>query len=126
MSGFSIQIVVNFDKIPQLLSNLNLKPPEIIEHLGKQTVELAQGFVAVDTGTLHDSIYCVMEAPTTAVIFPNPDALNSDSNRYVGDYMLPQEFGTDKMAAHPFMTPAAEAIAPVCLSPETWMPIVAI
>ena len=126
MSGFLIEIKVNFNKIPQLLSNLEMKPPEIIETLGKQTLAIARSYVAKDTYTLHDSITNVMESPLTTVVYVDEGFYNARENRYVGDYMLPQEFGTYKMAAHPFFTPAAEEISPIVMAVTTWTPIVAI
>ena len=59
----------------------------------------AKAFAPVDTGTLQGSIGSDI-APIRAVVGPTVE------------YAPYQEFGTYKMAPHPFMAPAADAVEP--------------
>ena len=54
----------------------------------------------VKTGTLRRSIHTEMTGPTTAHVFPDVA------------YGVYVEYGTHRMAARPYLTPAAEAARP--------------
>jgi HK97 gp10 family phage protein len=58
---------------------------------------------AVDTGTLLNSLTSELEGPGTAVVYTNVE------------YASYLEYGTSRMAARPFLTPAVEAVRPAFL-----------
>lgn len=63
---------------------------------GEMVKGAARGLAPVDTGRLRNSINSTVEG-NTAIVGTNVE------------YAIYQEFGTYKMAAHPFMAPALEA-----------------
>ena len=122
---YTIEIVVDISGLMRLQGNLETKPRGILESIGDEAVITAQGLVAVDTGALRDSIHKETISDLEVDVMPSGVA-NYRNGRPVELYSLPQEFGTYKMAAHPFFTPMAEKMAAKFLSPSTWMPIFAI
>jgi HK97 gp10 family phage protein len=72
-----------------------------VERAADRIVDTAQGLVPVDTGALRDSIRAEPVAPTHwQVIAGGGDV----------DYAIFVEYGTSKMAAQPFLTPASRQV----------------
>jgi HK97 gp10 family phage protein len=90
----SIEIV--YDHFPQLAARL----PEAVRTIVQETIfaieTTAKIRVAVDTGALRASIISEMTDETAGQVATNIE------------YAPYQEYGTSKMAATPYMTPAAE------------------
>jgi HK97 gp10 family phage protein len=98
--------------LEKIIVNCDSKPPVIVREFGLEVEGLAKGFSPIDTGWLRSSLQSFMIAKAIARI-------QSDAN-----YDIYQEFGTYKMAAHPFLTPAIEQVAGRFLSPATWSPLI--
>ena len=108
----TINIKTDTAGFEKIIVNCDSKTPEIVRAFGFAIEGMAKTFAPVDTGWLRDSIQTTMIEPTLARV-------QSDAN-----YDIYQELGTYKMAAHPFLAPAAESIAGQFLSPETWRPLI--
>lgn len=94
-------VTVRFNKVPQLSGNLRKLAAETVEGAALQTEAIAKPLAPVDTGFLRSSIQAQKG--------------DSDLTWEVGvgaEYGLFQEFGTYKMPAHPFITPAVEIVRP--------------
>jgi HK97 gp10 family phage protein len=90
-------IVIEYDKFPELAARLPKAVGEIVQEtiLGIETQ--AKIKVPVDTGALRASIQSEMTGETSGQVATNIE------------YAPYQEYGTSRMAATPYMTPAAEA-----------------
>jgi HK97 gp10 family phage protein len=75
------------------------KVKRIVSATGKQVEGKAKIKAPVDTAALRNSILSEMVAEFTAHVGPHVE------------YAIYQEFGTYKMAAHPFLVPAVEETA---------------
>lgn len=97
--NISVSIQVKDNRIPQLIAAY---PDMVSEVIRKATFDIereAKGICPVDTGTLRNSINSEVQDYTGVV------STNVDYAGYV-------EFGTYKMAAQPYMMPAAEIVGP--------------
>lgn len=107
----TINITTDTRGIEQIIANCDNVTPKIIEDYGGKTASAAKIFSPVDTGALMSSIDSTMISLLTARIQAHVE------------YDIYQELGTYKMAAHPFLAPAAELIAKEFLMPTTWRPL---
>jgi len=102
--GFDYTVrVEGLDQVNDMLRNLASKLPEkadrIIEDGAEQIFSLSQSLCPVDTGTLlasgsHNHTFLMSQV-----------GYNTEYAGYV-------EFGTSRMAAQPYLTPAVEAFIP--------------
>jgi HK97 gp10 family phage protein len=90
----TIEIV--YDKFPQLAARLPKAVREIVQETILGIESTAKIRCPVDTGALRASIQSEMTGDTSGVVGTNIE------------YAPFVEFGTSKMAAQPYMTPAAE------------------
>jgi HK97 gp10 family phage protein len=98
-TGVTVRIVKN--DLPKIPSALKAEVRAEISKAGHDIEAAAKEKVPVLTGTLRRSIHTLIEHDgMTAVIGPSVD------------YGLYVEFGTRRMAARPYMRPAAEAVYP--------------
>ena len=86
----SVEII---DNSPLFLEALHQRIPTALEAVGQKAEGYAKGYAPHDTGRLEGSI----------------SHATDDDTAYIGtnvDYAIYQEFGTRKMSAHPYLTPA--------------------
>lgn len=121
-------IRIDSRELDKLIQECNPRLEKVLKKTGLQIEAKAKTFAPVDTGALKSSIHTVMQnfsdfqgvALITSVKkrgkqlqvsqIPKPD--NQLVVR-VGpgvEYGVYQEYGTSRMAAHPYMTPAAESV----------------
>jgi HK97 gp10 family phage protein len=90
--------VIVFNRIPALLAAVEANSRAAVKATADKIRDDAKARVPVDTGFLRDSI--VSESVTAG----------KEAEVWVwADYGIHVEFGTYKMAARPFLTPAVEA-----------------
>lgn len=92
-------IVVNFNYLPRAASRVRSELPTVVGRAATDIEARAKGYAAVDTGEMQAGINSVHGGLSATVNAPVEHSL------YV-------EYGTSKMAAQPFMRPAAEAGGP--------------
>lgn len=110
----TISVSTDTSGLQKIIANCESMPPSIVEEFGKRLEGYAKGFAPVDTGYLRDTLTSWMISDKTARV-------QSDAH-----YDIYQEMGTYKMAAHPFLSPAAESVAGQFLSPAIWAPLIAV
>lgn len=94
----SVTVLVK-SRVPQYVARARAGMEGAVEKAAFDIESRAKGLAPVDTGTLRSAI------------FANGDGLEWRVDSPV-HYSIYQEFGTHKMAAHPFLVPAAEAVKP--------------
>jgi HK97 gp10 family phage protein len=97
----SVSIRVLSNKLPHLPAELESDVTADVKRAAFEVEALAKAKAPVRTGTLRRSIHTVFS--------------NNDRTAVVGpsvDYGLYVEMGTRRMAARPYMRPAAEAVLP--------------
>lgn len=99
MALLTIQARIIFNHIPQGIARLQTKIDDAVERVGDDAVDLAHSIVPVDTGQLRTSIHRTDNARGGWVTI-----LAGGEAAFYAGYI---EFGTVKMAARPFLTPAA-------------------
>lgn len=87
-------------KIPAVTALVSARLASAIEKAATDIEAHAKAQAPVDTGYLKGAIEAKKQSPL---------AWRVESP---ADYSLYQEYGTHKMGAHPFMTPAAETVRP--------------
>ena len=107
-----INVKTDTGGLSQIIANCENLTPVIVEEYGNKCANISRDIAPYDTGALSSSIESNMVAANTARIAAQVE------------YDIYQELGTWKMAAHPFLAPAAEAIAGQFLSPATWQPLI--
>jgi HK97 gp10 family phage protein len=101
----SVTISVTFDKFPQIAAAMPEKTSQVVRKAAFDIEGQAKGRAPVDTGALKNSISTEFEDNgLTGIIAPHME------------YATFVEFGTKRMSAQPYMTPAAEAVAPAFVS----------
>jgi HK97 gp10 family phage protein len=115
-------------QLPEYIGSMHPKGAEWALQTATQIVDVAQGLVAVDTGSLRDTIKVDPGGePKIGSAFGSAAVVAGDSSGgYKGsdkkaagkpvDYAGYEEFGTSTHAAHPFMTPAAEQVWPSAIA----------
>lgn len=135
MSAFGGGFEVVYDHLPELTEELERLVSEAVRKAAFDIQAHAQAQVKVVTGFLKSSIYTVAKGGTTytyadassaaaainpdAELLPEVEAPSDDTTAYVAvgaDYGLYVEMGTSKMAAQPYLIPAAEFVRPVFLA----------
>ena len=91
---------LKFNRLPQITAALRPKASQIVRKTAADVEARAKSIVPVDTGNLKNSIQTEMESDLTAVVGTNVE------------YAPYVEYGTYKMAARPYLGPAAEAVRP--------------
>lgn len=111
----SYQITVDVDKskLEHIISAFNDNLAEIGRKIGEAGYETAYSSAPVRTGLLRDSITVEMPGGDFLAVVGISGADCS--------YAIYQEFGTYKMAAHPFIGPAGDTIANIMSNPRLWM-----
>lgn len=93
-------VSVVFNGLPKLRGQLRSRASAIVRATALSIETDAKARAPVDTGALRGSIHTEVVTDLSAIVGPSVD---------YGDYV---EYGTSRMAAQPFMTPAAEAARP--------------
>lgn len=94
----SIHVTANV--LPEFMARIPKEIGDVVAKAGFDCQAEAKAIVPVDTGNLKGSITTEKEGDFTAIVSANTD--------YAG-YV---EYGTYKMAAQPYMMPAAEIVGP--------------
>jgi len=92
-------VIVRLDmaELQTLIDNLDPRAEKIIRQVAFRAEGHMKQLAAVDTGAMRSSI--------------DSEFLNAGKTAHIGphiEYAIYQEFGTYKMAAHPFVVPGAE------------------
>lgn len=87
-------------EIPAIAAHAKSRAGKAVAKAARDIEAGAKQRAPVDTGNLRNSILAVQVRSFNWRV---------DANAY---YSIYQEFGTSKMAAHPFLIPAAEAVTP--------------
>ena len=95
----NVKLHIKSNRFPELIAKLPGAVSEEIRRAAFDVETTAKGFCPVDTGFLQNSIQADIE-PFGALIQPN------------AEYEVFVERGTRKMAAQPYMAPAAEICGP--------------
>lgn len=93
------RVRLDMTELEELIKTMPGKARKIVNATGKIIEGRAKVRAPVDTGALRNSIESDMVAEFTAWVGPSVE------------YAIYQEFGTYKMAAHPFLVPAVEETA---------------
>jgi HK97 gp10 family phage protein len=98
VAGPHVVTQIVFNKIPELKGRARQRAGQAVRKAAFDIEAGAKQRAPVDTGALKGSIKAEMINDLNAEIVAGKD------------YAIYQELGTHKMAAHPFMGPAAEAL----------------
>ena len=93
---FTVEIDIKFNKLLHLPAALLREAEREVRRNAEECRDGAKALAPVDTGKLRDSIDAQQEGPAAWVVGPHTD------------YDIYVELGTSKMAAQPYLTPAAE------------------
>jgi HK97 gp10 family phage protein len=97
----SATVVIQFDRFPEIAAAMPDRASAVVRKASFDVEGQAKNRVPVDTGALKNSISTEFEnGGLTGIIAPHTD------------YATFVEYGTKRMSAQPYMTPAAEAVAP--------------
>lgn len=101
----SVTVTVTFDKFRKIAAALPGQTRAVVRKASFDVEGQAKNRVPVDTGALKNSISTEFEDNgLTGIIAPHME------------YATFVEFGTKRMSAQPYMTPAAEAVMPAFVS----------
>lgn len=117
---------VNFDHLPLIAAAIHRAASQLVRKACLDVQAAAQAGVVVDTGYLKSSIYThtadgstygqgIKGAGPGRELLPDVGAPENDQTGFVGvgaNYGVYVEFGTSKMAAQPYLVPAAEQVGP--------------
>jgi HK97 gp10 family phage protein len=112
---YTISVTLDTSKLDSIISGLEGKKRSIGKIVGSEGEGIAKSLAPVRTGLLRSTIQ---------QNYPGGDIIAQvlqDGNG--ANYGIYQEFGTYKMAAHPFMTPMAEQMIGRYSSPSLWKPL---
>lgn len=97
----SVTVSVTFDRFPEIAAALPDQTRAVVRKASFDVEGQAKNRAPVDTGALKNSISTEFEDNgLTGIIAPHVE------------YATLVEFGTRRMSAQPYMTPAAEAVKP--------------
>ena len=99
MAQPKVQIRVEFNRFPDLISKAPDRARELVKKAAYELEARAKTEVPVDTGNLKNSLSTSLEN----------DGMTGIVSTAV-EYAAYVEFGTVKMAARPYMTPAADQV----------------
>ena len=108
-------IVISYNHFPEIAKALPDETSEVVRKVAFDVEADAKMLVPVDTGNLKNSIRMVIDSDglgATVDIEPGKTAPGRTSTTTSAEYAPYVEFGTWKMGAQPFMTPAAEMNQP--------------
>lgn len=91
---------IDLTRLEELTAAMRPRASVIVRETGFEAANLAAMFAPLDTGALRNSILAESR-PTGELSFIVQDGV---------EYGIHQEFGTKNIPAHPFITPAIEAI----------------
>lgn len=91
------RVIVKQNDLARIAAELRPRASAVVRKTALDIEADAKGRAPVDTGALRNSIQTTMDGDLSASVGTNIE------------YAPFQEMGTHRMAAHPFMTPAAEA-----------------
>jgi HK97 gp10 family phage protein len=117
---------MTFNRFPEIAVALRRAGAKIVKKAAFDVQALAQARCVVQTGYLKSSIYThtfdsstygqgVVGGGPGAYLLPDVGKPANDQTAFVGvgaNYGVYVEFGTSKMAAQPYLTPAADEVAP--------------
>ena len=92
----NVDINIRYGILDDIINRLPSLVSDIVSKTAHDCQEMAQDFAPVDTGFLKGSIATKVESPTMALVIAS------------AEYASYVEYGTYKMAAQPFLMPAAE------------------
>ena len=135
-----IKVKLDTARLDQIAKDLDKNRDQVLRLLAFDVEGGAKMFAPVDTGALMNSIYTVAkdydgysqaaaaarEKNPKVNLVRLPDPAN-DYTAHIGpcvEYGIYQEFGTHKMAAHPFMAPAVEKTLNKFSNGKTWEKLV--
>lgn len=118
------EVIVIYDLLPEMALKLDTALDQLVRKAAFDVQAVAQSLAPVNTGFLKASVYTrtsttsgysqVMQPPPGAFLFPETEKpeTNHATVAVGASYGIFQEFGTTKMPAHPFLTPAVEIVRP--------------
>ena len=92
----AIQIVLETHGLQQILRSLDGDAEKVLDVAARNIERIAKDLAPIDTGALKNSIHVIKEKPLERIIADGVE------------YGIYQEYGTTRMGAQPFMTPAVE------------------
>lgn len=96
----NIAVVITYNRLNDLRSELHAEASRVVRKTARDIEAGAKSIVPVDTGNLKNSIQVTEQ-----------DDLNATIGTHV-EYAAYVEYGTHRMAAQPYLTPAAERARP--------------
>lgn len=120
----SLGYLILYNLIPEIGEKLEVAASQILRKAAFDCEAAAKGNAPVDTGYMRDSIYTrtntsssygrVGEPPPGAELLPEVEKPDRGTAIVAvgANYGIFVEFGTSKMAAQPYLIPAAEAVGP--------------
>lgn len=134
------RIVVDTRVLDGIVRNLNGNRKKIARKFAFMVEARAKLSSPVDTGALRNSIYTATQDDDNYAVASasarqaNPDVLTEPHPGPSGgvlavvgpcvDYAEYQEFGTNKMAAQPYLIPAVEEVSRAFENPDNWEELV--
>ena len=126
--GFG-EMVIIYNLLPEFAAQLEETVSKVVRKTAFDIQALAQANAPVDTGFLKNSIYTVMEGHSGysnieppekegQELLPEVEPPHEKAAAIVAvgaNYGIYQEFGSSRMPAHPYLTPAAELVKPYFL-----------
>ena len=121
----NITWTMDTEKLDAIIRDANMTRDQIIKRAAFEIEAIAKRLAPVDTSALRNSIYTVTpkednyQQAESSALSKNPEAgmveipTPPEGCASVGpavEYGIYQEFGTSKMAAQPYMTPAFEQV----------------
>lgn len=107
----------DYNHIPDAIRALHDGLVKAVAQVARDVRDAAQEHAAVDTGYMRDHIYAVTSEGSDyqggALSLPEVEKPGSDLEGVAASeatYSIYVELGTSRMAAQPFMTPAAESV----------------
>ena len=94
----SVTIHIKSNRFAEIGKQFHNEASQVVRKTTLDVEAGAKRLVPVDTGLLRNSIISTMESDLTGVVSTNVE------------YSVYVEYGTRKMSAQPYMTPAAEAV----------------
>ena len=107
-----IKVKLDTARLDQIAKDLDKNRDQVLGMLAYQVEGIAKMLAPVDTGALRNSLQTEQQKPGTWWVHDGVE------------YGIYQEFGTHKMAAHPFMVPAAEQVGRDLNNGKTWEKLV--
>lgn len=101
-------------ELDRIMRQSGLKARQVVNRLAFKVEGYAKMRAPVDTGALKNSGFTIISSRDG-----DPAIVG-----FTVDYAPHQEFGTYKMAAHPFLTPAVEQMAQEFNNGKTWEEVV--